>query len=444
MKIIQIITLLIFPIIVFSQKNKVQGAWRALSDFEYTLAESPDISYLMKAKENIDLATNNEEAKNQVKTYSYRFRIYVHLFAENLKAEDKKLISTIADKNERLQSAYGNVSILEFEEASKSLDKLQELDLKMIQKLSKSDANNTEEDGKLFLAVMQMQAYQANLATGRYNSKKYDEAADFFHSLAASNTNATGKTDTSNFYNACISAQKSANSTKIINYNKKMIDLKIASPYNYQTIYDAFLSQNDTLNASQYLKIGRAEFSNDVYLMNRETEVYLKNGQQEKALSNLQIAIAKDPTNAQLFLVLGNVYDNLANPKGKNGKDTAKPAEYDNLVAKAAQHYQKAIDLKPSNEESYFNALYNLGALYNNYGGTLYNKSMEKTTMASVAKKQKDSDFSSMEYYKKAIPFLEQALVIKPADRAALTALRKLYLLTGNEAKGKELSEKLK
>jgi hypothetical protein len=69
---------------------------------------------------------------------------------------------------------------------------------------------------------------------------------------------------------------------------------------------------------------------------------------------------------------------------------------------------------------------------------------MEKTTMASVAKKQKDSDFSSMEYYKKAIPFLEQALVIKPADRAALTALRKLYLLTGNEAKGKELSEKLK
>jgi hypothetical protein len=368
----------------------------------------------------------------------------MHLFAENLKAEDKKLISTIADKNERLQSAYGNVSILEFEEASKSLDKLQELDPRMIEKLAKSDANNTEEEGKLFLAVMQMQAYQANLATGRYNSKKYDEAADFFHSLAASNTNTTGKKDTSNFYNACISAQKSKNIKKIINYNKKMIDLKIASPYNYQTIYDAFLSQNDTLNALQYLKIGRAEFSNDVYLMNRETEVYLINGQQEKALSNLQIAISKDPTNAQLYLVLGNVYDNLANPKGKNGKDTTKPADYDNLVTKAAQNYQKAIDLKPSNEESYFNALYNLGALYNNYGGTLYNKSMEKTTNSSVAKKQKDLDLISMEYYKKAIPFLEQALVIKPTDRAALTALRKLYLLTGNEAKGKEFSEKLK
>ena len=442
MKIIQIIALLIFPILVFSQKNKVQGAWRALSDFEYTLAESPDISYLMKAKENIDLATNNEETKNQVKTYSYRFRIYMHLFAENLKAEDKKLLSSINDKNERLQTAYGNVSILEFVEASKSLDKLQELDSKMIEKLSKTDANNSEEEGKLFLAVMQMQVYQSNLATGRYNSKKYDEAADFFHSLAASNT--TGKKDTSNFYNACISAQKSKNVAKIITYNKKMIDLQIASPYNYQTIYDAFLSQNDSLNALQYLKIGRAEFSNDVYLMNRETEVFLKNGQQEKALTNLQIAIEKDPSNAQLFLVLGNVYDNLANPKGKNGKDTTKPADYDNLVAKSAQHYQKAIDLKPTNEESYFNALYNLGALYNNYGGTLYNKAMEKTTMSSVSKKQKDLDLSSMEYYKKAIPFLEQALVIKPADRAALTALRKLYLLTGNEAKGKELSEKLK
>jgi hypothetical protein len=443
MKIFQIIILATLPFAAFSQKNKVQGAWRSLSDYESTLAESPDISYLTKAKENIDLAATNDDTKNQAKTFSYKFRIYMYLFAENLKAEEKKLAATIADKNERMQMAYGNVSIIEFEEASKSLLKIKELDPKMFDKLGKGESNS-EEEGKLYLSMMQLQVYQANLATGRYKAKKYDEAADFFESLANFNFSISGKKDTSNFYNACISAQKSKNQTKMFDYNKKMIDLKIATPYNYQSVYDVKLAQKDTTIAFEYLKMGRQEFPNDVYLMNRETEIYLQKGQQEKALANLQTAIEKEPNNAQLQLVLGNVYDNLANPKGKSGKDTTKPAEYDNLVKKAAEHYQKAIDLKPSNQESYFNALYNLGALYNNYGAALYTKSMEKVTITELAKKQKENEAKSNEYYKKAIPFLEQALSIKPNDKATMSALRKLYYLTGNEAKGKEMSEKLK
>jgi hypothetical protein len=443
MKILNILFLAIIPFTVISQKNKVQGAWRSLSDYESTLKESPDISYLTKAKESIDLATINEDTKSQAKTYAYRLRIYIHLFAENLKSEDKKLTATIADMNERMQIAYGNVSILEFEEASKSLNKIKELDPKMFEKLGKADSDS-EEDGKLFLAIMQMQVYQSNLATGRYNSKKYDEAADFFHSLAISNTNSTGIKDTSNFYNACIAAQKAKNPIKMFDYNKKMIDQKIASPFNYQTIYDVKLIQKDTATALEYLKMGRKTFPNDVYLMNRETEIYLQKGQQEKALANLQAAIEKEPNNPQLELVLGNVFDNLANPRGMNGKDTIKPANYDELVMNAAEHYQKAIDLKPTNQESYFNALYNLGALYNNYGGTLYNKSTGKTTAPELVKKQKEYEIKSSEYYKKAIPYLEQAISIKADDNACLTALRKLYYLTGNEAKGKEMSDKLK
>jgi len=443
MKIFQILIIAILPFSVFSQKNKVQGAWRALSDYESTLKENPEISYLTKAKESIDLAASNEETKNQAKTYVYKLRIYTYLFSENLKAEEKKLTTSIADKNERTQTAYGNVSATEFNEASSCLSKIKELDPKMFEKLGKGNSDS-EEDGKFYMQMMQLQAYQANLATGRYKAKKYEEAADFFESLAISNTFTTGKKDTSNFYNACISAQKSKNTAKIFDYNKKMIDEKIASPYNYQTVYDALIAQKDNTKAQEYLKMGRTEFPNDVYLMNRETEIFLQEGQQDKALGNLQAAIAKEPNNAQLHLVLGNVYDNLANPKGKSGKDTLKPADYDNLVTKAAEHYQKAVDLKPTNQESYFNALYNLGALYNNYGGTLYTKSMEKATITDLAKNQKAYEAKSSEYYKKAIPYLEQALSIKPDDKPSIAALRKLYYLTGNEAKGKEMSDKLK
>ena len=171
MRILKILIVAILPLSIFAQKSKVQGAWRAMSDYESTLTESPDASYLVKAKENIDLATNNEETKNQFKTYAYRCRIYVYLFSENLKAEEKKLAS-VADKNERMQTAYGNVSVTEFDEATKCLAKLKEIDSKKFDKIAKGETDS-EEDGKLFTAISQILAYQANLATGKYKLKKF-------------------------------------------------------------------------------------------------------------------------------------------------------------------------------------------------------------------------------------------------------------------------------
>lgn len=443
MRIIKIALIACLPFSVFAQKGKVQGAWRSLSDYESTLTDNPDASYLLKAKENIDLATLNDETKNQFKTYAYRCRIYVFLFSENLKAEEKKLTTSIADKNERMQTAYGNVSVTEFEEATKCLSKLKEIDSKKFDKIAKGETD-TDEDSKLFTAISQIIAYQANLATGKYKLKKFDEAADFFESLASTSMLMTGKKDTANFYNACVCAQKAKNPTKIFDYNKKMIDLGISTSYNYQMIYELKSNQNDTTVAMEYLKMGRTQYPNDVYLMNKETEIFLQRGQQEKALANLQTAISKEPNNAVLQFVIGNVYDNLANPKGKSGKDTTKPADYEKLIQQAAEHYQKAVDLKPTSQESYFNTLYNLGALYNNYGNTLYTKSMEKATITDLAKNQKLYEAKSMECYKKAIPYLEQALDIKANDSTTMSALRTLYYKTGNEAKGKEMSDKIK
>jgi len=443
MRILNIIVLAALPFTVFSQKNKVQGAWRALSDYESTLPDNPDPSYLVKAKENIDLASANDETKNQVKTQAYRLRIYTSLFSESLKAEEKKLSATITDKNERMQTAYGNVATTEFDEANKSLLKIQELDAIKFDKIIKGETD-TDEEGKLFTSISQILVYQANLATGKYKLKKFDEAADLFESLAISNTLITGKKDTSNFYNACVCAQKSKNQTKTFDFNKKMIDLGIASSYNYQTIYELKSSQNDTVVAYDYLAKGRTQFPNDIYLMNKETEIFLQKGQQDKALANLKTAIEKEPNNAILQYVIGNVYDNLANPKGRSGKDTIKPVDYENLVFKAAEHYQKSVDLKPANQESYFNTLYNLGALYNNYGNTLYNKSMEKATIIDLVKKQKEYEAKAAEYYKKAIPYLEQALDVKANDPTTMSALRTLYYKTGNEAKGKEMNDKIK
>lgn len=446
-KTIQILALATLPMLGMAQKMKVQNAWRALNDYESTLKDKPDFSYLQKAKENIDLALAHEDTKNQAKTHAYNCRILYNIYQYNLKAKQKELEATMPDKNARAEAAYGLTPLTEFEAAGAELEKIKELDPKYfdnIMEIMKGGSMPSDDDLKLSMVAGQIKLEASNIAVGKYKAKKFDESADYFYKSAVMNSLMTGKKDTSGFYNACISAQKAKNPTKMVDYNKKMIDQKIASPYNFQTIYDAKLQLKDTAGANEYLKMGRKAFPNDVYLMNRETEIFLQKGQQDKALANLQSAIAKEPNNPQLELVLGNVYDNLANPKGKSGRDTIKPVDYDSLVTKAAIHYQKAIDLKPTNQDSYFNALYNLGALYNNYGGTLYNKSMEKSTITDLAKKQKEYEAKSAEYYKKAIPYLEQALALKSDDRACMTALRKLYFLTGNEVKGKEMSDKLK
>jgi tetratricopeptide (TPR) repeat protein len=179
-------------------------------------------------------------------------------------------------------------------------------------------------------------------------------------------------------------------------------------------------------------------------LLTQETNQFLAKGKQQEALNNLKVASEKDPTNALFFLVSGNIYDNWANPKDKTtGKDSDKPANFDELFKNAETNYAKAIELKPTNTELLYNSLFNLGAMYNNYGGFLQNKA-SGLTIAEAAKKGKELEAKSQEFYKKAIPYLEQALTVKPDDRATMGALRKLYLLTGNEAKGKEMNEKMK
>lgn len=432
-----------------AQKNKVQSAWRALSDYESTLSDKPDTTYLMKANRAINLALADESTKNQAKTHAYKARIMYYVYQYNLKEEGKRLEASISDKNSRAEAAYGSVPTQEFETAANSLETIKAVDPKYFASILEivkggSASSASDDDLKLSNVAMQLKLESSNIAVGKYKQKQYEQAADFFYKSGTLNYLLSEKIDTSAFYNACISAQKSKNPAKMITYNKKMIEMNIATPYNYQTLYDAMLASGDNTAAQEYLAKGRKAFPEDVYLMNKETELFLQKGDQQKALENLQAAIAKDPNNAQLHLVLGNVYDNLANPKTVTGKDSVKPSNYDDLVMKAAENYQKAVDLRPSNQESYFNALYNLGALYNNYGATLYNKAMEKVTISQLSKVQKDIEAKSREYYKKAIPFLEQALSIKPDDRASMIALRKLYALVGDEQKSKAMGDKLK
>lgn len=416
----------------FAQKQKVQAAWRALSDYQSTLSEKPEISFLNKAKEAIDLAAAHEDTKNSPKMYVYRTQIYYELFKYNLKSEEAKLAATIVDKNALREAAYGNVATEEFTTAGKAIDDLQK---------NTKDQNALQEVTTIGL---QMISDVNNLAVGRYKLKRYDEAADFFNNAYYLNkTIGGGKKDTASLFNAVLCAQKAKNYEKSKSFNQKMIDEKIANAQSYQYLYNAKLNLADTAGAVQSLTEGRSVFPNDLVLLNLETEYYLQTGKQQEALNNLLKSLEKDPNNAILHFAAGSIYDNMANPKGKSKRDTIKPANFAELFASAEEHYKKAVDLKSTVQDYHFNSLYNLGALYNNYGGYLSNE-MSQLKITELATKQKDYQTKINDNYNKAIPYLEQALGVKPDDKNCMTALRKLYYLTGNTAKSNEMNARLK
>lgn len=431
-----------------AQKSKVQSAWRSLTEYEETLKDgNPDITFLNKAKEAIDLALTNEDTRKQAKTHAYKLRISYAQFQYDLASEMKRLESTVPDKTERAMSAYGNTSLTEFENAAQSLNTIKDLDPKFLENISeallKGTDNLDEDELKFALAVQQMKMEAGNIASGKYKAKRYEEAADYFYKTAFINTILFRTKDTANFYNACVAAGRSKNTDKILDYNKKMIEAGVSSPYNYESLYNANLSKGDSSAAIESLKKGRNAYPSDIGLLTQETNLFLATGKQQQALDNLKLSVQRDPNNALFYFIIGNIYDNLANPKDKaSGKELPKPSNFDELFKSAEENYLKSIELKPANKEYLYNSLYNLGAMYYNQGAFVTNQNTGKITDA--VKQQKANELKAQESYKKAIPYLEQALALRSDDKQTMTALRRLYMTVGNEAKAKEMGDRLK
>lgn len=431
-----------------AQKSKVQAAWRALNDYESTLLDGkPDLNYLNKAKEAIDVALTNEDTKHQGKTYAYKARIMYNLYKSNFNAEFNKL-GSIADKDERTFMAYGNTSTVEFEAANDAVNKIKDEDPKYMQMIqdgiAKGGSSFGEDDSKFVLVATQLKLEAGNIAYGKYKLKKFDEAADYFYKQASLNYALTQKKDTSNYKNACTSASKAKNNAKILEYNKKMMDLNIASPFNYQAMFAAYMESKDTTAAVDMLKKGRASFPDDVGLLNSETNIYLAQGKPKDAISNIDAVLAKDPNNVLYYMVRGDLYNGLAFPTDKaTGKDLDRPADFEELFGKAEQSYLKVIELKPTNKEYLQYSLFMMGAIYNN-NGKYYQTKSQNVTLTELKTKGKEYEAKYLELFKKAIPYLEQSLELKSEDRECMVALRKLYNYTGDAAKSAEMNAKIK
>lgn len=319
---------------------------------------------LDKAKESIDIAVTNENTMNYDKAWYYRGLIYQALY-----------------KNEK----FGNLSSDPLNEALRSYNKALELNPKF------EYADDITEKKKILAQQF------ADMGYVNYNLKNFAGALSAYEGVVAIMPN-----DTSSYFNAALCAERAGNVAKAKQFYTKLDEMQYKDAKMYHSYAQLYLTEGDTTKALEVLSRGLSRFPEEKSILITQTNIYISSGKTAEALNAINMAIEKDSTNANLYFAKGTLVE-----KTEKSKDAAIAA------------YKKAIELKAD----YFDAYYNLGALYFNDAAHLANEanSIKDNNQYAKAKAVFEAKF------KEAKPYLEKAWELNPKDQSTMISLKQLY-----------------
>ena len=342
---------------------------------------------LDKAREAIEPAISHEKTMGDPKTWFYRGNVYLAI--------------QLAQEPE-FQALKENALKISEESYRKAL----ELDAK----------DQYKPEIMQRLPIIAEQYYNQGVLS--YNAKDYTAAMGNF--LRARDINlGMGMVDSLAMYNAGLCAELS-NQAAIAKENYlKLVELNYNSTLIYSSLANIYKEEKDTAAAYAILTRGLQNHPNDYNLIIAETNLYLSDGEVKKAQANLERAISIDNTNPTIFFAVGTTYDQMGE------KDKAESA------------YKKAIELDPA----YFDANYNLGALFVNDAAAI----LEAANQLPLGDPKYDTEKAKADNkLTSALPYLEKASEIKPDDMATLGALKEIYARTSQLEKLKKVNEAIR
>jgi len=285
-------------------------------------------------------------------------------------------------------------------------------------KAKELDVKSRYED-EIRFGLAQVQTKANDIGIKNYVSEAFDQAGSSFD-LAAEVARYFDIIDTMAVYNAALCYEK-ADLTDLaieryldcaaINYQVPNVFLFVSTLYRHAGKDEAALN---------ILQDARVDYPREQSLIIEELNIYLTNKDFERAKTNLELAAEQDPTNEILWFSLGSVLDNIGMTE-------------DAIVA-----YKKAIVVK----SDYFDANYNLGALYFNKAVNGINEANElwKPRMTKTeATTQKKLEDDSKAFFSTAKPFLELAFAADSIDVQTIRSLKDIYARTGDDDKYMEM-----
>lgn len=431
----------------------------------------------MKAKEDIDIALTFEEAKTDAKAWYYAGNTYLHIYrlvhymdfiTEGMnKATVVSKMGREPNRTKRDKSVdggelwyyyYDNIEgiknlqfILSFEnDILKKIDEPEGSDyknlavkpLELAYKYYQKALEINPQIGNPFIAPINA-VEGMNFVAGQfynegviaYNVKDYPKAAAAFAMTSFITGEYTPSIDTISTENAAMAYKFADNPEKSIEFYSKLIEIGFKKAHVFYNLGEMAKQSGDTAKAFEYIKEGRSLFPEDFDLLISETNLYLNTGQMDAATNNLMKAKEKDPKNANLHYVIGTQYfDRL-----KELDFTADSVIY-NKTFKLAQEYLTQATVLDSN---YFEALYNLGALYVNEGVRVF-EIADKLDIMKEIKQYNALKLIYESHWTKAMYIMEHAARVNPKDLDTLQTLRQLYARNDKLDKIKGIDEKIK
>lgn len=202
------------------------------------------------------------------------------------------------------------------------------------------------------------------------------------------------------YYTAVASANAKMHDKAIAIY-ENLKDKKYETKSVYQSLYEEYSTQKDTVNFVKTLKEGLEIFPTDAWFLQNLINYYIYSGKVKDALLYLDKAIEREPNLAQYRYVKGNLEESLGN--------------YDE--ARAA--FDKAIELDPTQAESYAG----IGRIY-------YNKAVKILEAGAKIKDVKLYDVEAKKaevLFKQSLPFFKKASEVNPKEVEYKKTLKTLY-----------------
>ena len=339
----------------------------------------------------IEQAIQNPKANVKNKTWRYRGEIYLNI------SKDSALFAAYPDALVRAKDSYM---------------KAQELDSK----------GSYASEIQVGLGQVQMAA--SNAGIGNYNTGNFGAAGAFFD-LGAEIAQAFEATDTMAIYNSALCYEKAGEVDLAVARYRACADIEYQVPNVFLFISNLYRENGREAEALETLAEARGLYPREQSLIIEELNIYLTNEEFDKAKENLALAAEQDPTNEILWFSLGSVLDNLGH------------------ADEAIEAYKKALEVKVD----YFDANYNLGALYFNQAVQGINAANDMwkprmTKAESDAQKQLEDDAKAL--FETAKPYLEAAHATDADDLETMRSLRDIYARTGDDDKMLELTAKIK
>ena len=166
--------------------------------------------------------------------------------------------------------------------------------------------------------------------------------------------------------------------------------------------YGEARTAQDSVMLEKTFEEGMQVFPDSAFFLNNLINTYIYSNRNEKALEMLNVAIQKNPNDANLYNVMGRVYETGL-------KD----------YANAEKNFQIALEKDPNLTD----ALSNIGRIYYNQG---VNK-LSEANMINDSKKYQEELSMAKDLFKKALPYYKKAHESEPEKMDNMISLRGIY-----------------